>query len=279
MLLNLLHSICVKIGGLSLLGTVSATFENGGLRLRAERIVNTRGGGTSGTLRLALWATQTLPVFGNTINAYTLGSFTLNPLSAGFEYHNVDQTVAYTPPPAGCYYITLALQEFDSGSYFYVDLRTFTEGGVPDGSGYHRFSFGGASCSGASVCVQDNTTACLLNGRFRATVRVRGAFDNLPADKTAFRKPVTGFANASFETVFFYFNSPDNIEILLKMLDQGQHRQPGPPHHRGAVRLGDSAPCRADDHGHLEWSHADVSQPVRLSAGIVGLHRVHQVKT
>jgi len=230
--------------GLTLVGFVAGTFENGGLRLRAERIVNSRGSGTSGTLRLALWATPTLPVFGNTINAYTLGSFTLSPLSAGFEYHNVDQTVAYTPPPAGCYYLTLALQEFDAGTYYYEDLRTFTTGGVPDGSGYHRFSFGGATCSSSSVCVQDSTTACLLNGRFRATVRVRGAFDNLPADKTALRKPVTGFANPSFETAFFYFNNPDNIEILLKMLDQGNTNSQGQP--TIAVLFGSATPLRVE---------------------------------
>ena len=230
--------------GLSLLGFVSGTFENGGLRLRAERIVNSRSSGTSGTLRLALWATPTLPVFGNTINAYTLGSYTLNPLSAGFEYHNVDQTVAPTLPPAGCYYLTLVLQEFDAGNYYYVDLRSFTQGGVPDGSGYHRFSFGGATCSTSSVCVQDSTTACLLNGRFRATVRVRGAFDNLPADKTAFRKPVTGFSNPNFETVFFYFNSADNIEILLKMLDQGNTDSQGHP--TIAVLFGSATPLRVE---------------------------------
>lgn len=230
--------------GLSFGGYVSGTFENGGLRLRAERIVNSRSSGTSGTLRVALWATPTVPVFGNTINAYTLGNFTLSPLSAGFEYDNVDQTVTQTLPPAGCYYLTLALQEYDSGTYYYQDLVTFTTGGVPDGSGYHRFSFGGANCSGSSVCVQDSTTACILNGRFRATVRVRGAFDNLPADKAAFRKPVTGFSNPNFETAFFYFNSPDNIEILLKMLDQGNTDSQGHP--TLAVLFGSATPLRVE---------------------------------
>jgi hypothetical protein len=230
--------------GLSFVGSVSASYSGSTVRLRADRVVNSRSSGTSGTLRMVLWATTSVPIFGNTISAYTLGSYTLGTLSAGFEFQNIDQTVSFTPPPTGCYYLTMSLQEFDSGTYFYVDLVTFTVGGTPDGSGYNRFAFGGATCPGVTNCVPDSTTACLLNNRFRATVRVRGAFDNLPADKTAFRKPVTGFSNPSFETVFFYFNSADNIEILLKMLDQGNTDAQGHP--TIAVLFGSATPLRTE---------------------------------
>jgi hypothetical protein len=231
--------------GLTINGNVSATIATPSVRLQAERITSTRTSGTSGLLRLSLWATNTVPVFGDPINGFNLGTAQLSALAAGQELTGVDRTVAFTAPPAGCYYLTMVLEEQQTGgSYVYVDLRTFTGGGVPDGSGHDRFSFGGASCSGASSCVQDATTACLLNGRFRATVRFRSVFDNQPANANALRKPVTGFANPNFETAFFYFNSPDNIEILLKMLDQGNTNGSGQP--TIAVLFGSATPLRVE---------------------------------
>jgi hypothetical protein len=231
--------------GLTLVGTISAQWVSPQVTITIDRITNTRGSGVSGPLRVELWATSTLPVFGNTITHYTLGSFALDPLSAGFEYDNVNETVAYTAPPDGCYYVTVALEEQISGTFYYVDLATFSSGGVPDGAGYDRFLFGSGTCGGPTgPCVQDSTTACLLNGRFRATVRFRHTFDNSPADSDAFLKPVTGFANPSFETAFFYFNSSNNIEMLLKMLDQGNTDSQGHP--TIAVLFGSATPLRLE---------------------------------
>jgi hypothetical protein len=231
--------------GLSLVGTVSAVVGSGTWRIRADSITNTRSGGTSGTLRVVLWATSTVPVFGNTINAYTLGSFALNPLAGGFHYSNVDQTVTAIAPPSGCYYLTVALEEFQSGSYPYVDLVTFTVGGTPGAGGYSQFAFGSGSCQvTAQPCVQNATTACLLSGRFKATVRYRNGFDNQSANADASLKSVTGFASASFETVFFYFNSSNNIEIMLKMLDQGNTNGQGQP--TIAVLFGSASPLRTE---------------------------------
>jgi hypothetical protein len=230
--------------GLSLGPPLTFSIAGGALRITAGSISNTRSSGTSGTLRVSLWATSTVPVFGSTVTAYTLGSFTLNPLAAGTQYTNVDQTVTLTNPPPGCYYLTLALEELQASGFTYVDLQTFTGGGTPDGSGYSRFAFGGATCSASSTCTQDSTTACLLNGRFRATVRYRNIFDNQPANATALLKPVTGFGSSNFETVFFYFNSSDNIEILLKMLDQGNTNSLGQP--TIAVLFGSATPLRVE---------------------------------
>lgn len=70
-------------------------------------------------------------------------------------------------------------------------------------------------------CVEDGATACLLNGRFRATVRYRNAFDDAPADSIANRKDVTGFASPEFETEFFYLFASTNIEVIVKMMDAG----------------------------------------------------------
>ena len=96
----------------------------------------------------------------------------------------------------------------------------------------------------AGPCVQDATTACLLNGRFKALVRFRGGFDNGLPDRSALRKEVSGFANPSFETAFFYFNNPDNIEVMLKVLDQGNTNPQGQP--TIAVLYGSATPLRTE---------------------------------
>jgi trypsin-like peptidase len=101
-----------------------------------------------------------------------------------------------------------------------------------------------APAGGTGPCVQDGTTACLLNGRFKATVRFRAAFDNAAADTPAQRKSVTGFASSNFETAFFYFNSSDNVEVLLKMLDQGNTDSQGHP--TIAVLFGSATPLRVE---------------------------------
>jgi hypothetical protein len=239
------HAIQSKTAstGLTLDGLVTASLTGGALRLTVEAIINSRSSGFSGNLRVELWATQSLPVFGNTITHYTLGGFGLNPLPAGYEYPNVDATVSYTPPPDGCYYLTVALLELQSGTYYYEDLRTLTTGGVPDGAGYARFPFGSGQCQVVG-CQEDATSACLLGGRFRAKVRYRNVFDNGPANADAFRKPVTGFANPNFETSFFYFNSADNVEVMLKMLDQGN--TDGQGHPTIAVLFGSATPLRVE---------------------------------
>jgi hypothetical protein len=80
-----------------------------------------------------------------------------------------------------------------------------------------------------SVCVPDNTTACMLNGRFRVTLRYRNGFDSGVVDATASVKSVTGFSSSNFETSFFYFNDENNIELMVKMLDQGNTNASGQP--------------------------------------------------
>jgi hypothetical protein len=202
--------------GLSLVGAFTFSTGSSGTRMTIDHITNTRSSGVSGSLRLQLWATTTVPVFGNTISHFTLGTFDLSPLTAGFEYNNVDTGfVTFTPPPTGCYYITLALLEFESTGYFYVDLRTADQGGVPDGSGFDLFSYGGANCSATTTCVRDASTACLLNGRFQVNVSYR-------TSSTSGNAKVMSFAGSraeSDESAFFWFFAPTNFEMGLKMLN------------------------------------------------------------
>jgi len=93
-------------------------------------------------------------------------------------------------------------------------------------------------------CTASSTTACMLNGRFRVTLRFRNGFDNGAVDSNANVKSVSGFANPAFETGFFYFNNENNIEMLIKILDQGNTNSQGQP--TIAVLFGSATPLRIE---------------------------------
>lgn len=98
--------------------------------------------------------------------------------------------------------------------------------------------------STTAPCIANSTTACMLGGRFQVTVRYRGTFDNGAANQNALVKTVTGFADPNFETAFFFFNSPNNIEMLVKLLDQGNTDTSGRP--TIAVLFGSATPLRIE---------------------------------
>lgn len=100
------------------------------------------------------------------------------------------------------------------------------------------------SSGSANSCVPGATTACLLNNRFKVIVRYRSAFDNAAANAVAQVKSVTGFASPTFETSFFYFNNADNIELMIKMLDQGNTNAAGLK--TVAVLYGSATPLRVE---------------------------------
>jgi hypothetical protein len=209
--------------GLSLVGNVTTTWGPSGIEIKVDHIQNTRSSGTSGTLHLELWATTTAPVFGNSISFFTLGpTLTLNPLAAGFEYNNVDTGLLtpYTPPPNGCYFVTVALREFNGTNYPYVDLVTLTSGGVadPGGSGFDLFGFGvsNGSCAGSTgSCTRTATTACLVGARFQ----VRVSYANSSSSGNGTVMSFSGARAESDESVFLYFTDPLNFEMGLKILN------------------------------------------------------------
>ncbi|HEX8170821.1 MAG TPA: hypothetical protein VF824_09805 [Thermoanaerobaculia bacterium] len=136
-------------------------------------------------------------------------------------------TLSYVAPSTGEYEIWVGpATASDTGTY---QLSVLCTTGSP---------------SSEPHCVPDQFTACLLNNRFKATLKYRGVFDNNRADTNASVKTVTGFGSATSETVFFYFNSPNNIEMLVKMLDQGNTNGSGQP--TVAVLYGSATPLRAE---------------------------------
>jgi len=211
--------------GFNMSGTLSASWSTAGTEVQVDTISNDNSDGTSGTLRLELWATTTPPVFGNDVTYYALGpAYVLGTLDAGSQFSNVDSGLLtpYTPPPNGCYFVTIALEEYDGTQYNYVDLYTFAstgEGGVPDpgGSAFYLYPFGvpSGTCSGASAnCTRNAGTACLVNGRFKVTV----AYNNTTAHGAGTVMDFGGKRAESDESAFLYFTDPSNFEMGLKIL-------------------------------------------------------------
>jgi hypothetical protein len=169
---------------------------------------------------------------GQTITITTTTATGYQMLIVLFDSNAVQLADNFGPSPAALTYTFNASGSYIIGFAFVADFAT----------GLYTLV---VSCSGVGgTCHADSRTACLLNNRFKATVRFRGAFDNAPADTDASLKPVTGFADPSYETAFFYFNSSNNIEMLLKMLDQGNTDSSGHP--TIAVLFGSATPLRTE---------------------------------
>lgn len=118
------------IGDLALEGTVAYTIAGGSVRLQVDRIANRRSGGTSGSLRVELWATST-PYGGGGLSGYKIGQTSFNPLSAGFSYVDIDRTVTQlVTPPNGTWYLVMTLTEFTGSAsndgYTIANYRNFS---------------------------------------------------------------------------------------------------------------------------------------------------------
>lgn len=124
--------------------------------LNASAVRNNRDGGTSGTLRLKLWATDS-PYSGGSISGYVMGEARLGELRGGYEYSNISEEVIFSEPPAGTYWVTMTLSEYD-GEDLTVDYITFDDtetfgsggSGTDDGSGGDDGSDSGGDSSGSS---------------------------------------------------------------------------------------------------------------------------------
>jgi hypothetical protein len=105
-------------------GTVSWKLNGTRVHFAADKISNNGSSGISGSLRMKLWAT-TDTYDGGSLNGYVLGTKNFNQLNAGYYYPNVSADVTYTPPPAGTYYTTMTLEEYQSSGWVIVDYVTF----------------------------------------------------------------------------------------------------------------------------------------------------------
>ncbi|HEX7809436.1 MAG TPA: hypothetical protein VF608_11940 [Thermoanaerobaculia bacterium] len=130
---------------------------------------------------------------------------------------------------------------FATSGVYYIEAESLYSSPPNTGAYTLSVSFTGGN---SNLCTANATTACLLNGRYKATARYRSAFDNNAVDSNAQVKSVTGFASGTNDTVFFYFNSESNIELMLKMLDQGNTNSGG--QQTMAVLYGIATPLRVE---------------------------------
>lgn len=111
-------------GRLSLFGSTAWSIRSPRITISADRIVNSRNGGRSGSLRLSVWAT-TSRYRGGTLRGRIIGVYGMKPLAGNAYRPNVRGTVPYRRPPRGKYYTTLTLTEYTSAGWVIRDYRNF----------------------------------------------------------------------------------------------------------------------------------------------------------
>ena len=114
----------------------------------AEAVRNNQGGGTSGTLTLELWATNS-PYTGGRLSGYVLGEGRLGELGAGRYYASPSFTRQLNLPPPGTYYVTMILTEYQ-GREVIVDYMAFDRTVTFEGDSGGGGSGGGGSGGGGS---------------------------------------------------------------------------------------------------------------------------------
>lgn len=118
---------------LSMQGTESWAINNDVVTLKVDKVVN-NGAGTTGSLRLRLWATDTV-YGGGTIRGYVLGAYQFSRQLGPYQYfYGINQQVPFSRPADGVYHTTLTLEEYTSAGWVirdYVDFNTTTTFGNP----------------------------------------------------------------------------------------------------------------------------------------------------
>ena len=134
MLAFLLIAASVRAQEIDLVGATSWRKSGAYLRISAERVENLRDAGTSGNLRLRIWATYEIDDGTNDLTGYVLGTYNLRPLPAGYAYTNLSRVVPYHRPPPGLYYTTITVEENTVNGYFITDSENFP--GIVNFGGY-----------------------------------------------------------------------------------------------------------------------------------------------
>lgn len=96
-----------------------SSYEGGTIGIRVAKISHTKKG-TTGSLKLAVWATLA-PYRGGALNGWQLGSVIKDGLRPGYTYTDVKNTAKFTPPPEGTYYIVIVLSEFERDQVYRME--------------------------------------------------------------------------------------------------------------------------------------------------------------
>lgn len=120
----------VELSAQNFSGSWGYSIDGKQITLYGDQISNQNNSGRSGTLKVAVYATN-YPYNGGYLNGYKLYESQLDPLDAGYYYSDISKTGWCTYPPRGSYSLTILLLEYTYGDYEIVDYITM--------NGYERF--------------------------------------------------------------------------------------------------------------------------------------------
>jgi hypothetical protein len=98
-----------------LIGTAQFQVSGSSVTLTVPEISNLSTSGTSGTLRIELWAFAS-PYTGGSQTGYQLATYVYGTLAANYHFPSGTTTVPYSPPPNGTWYYSMLLTEYTNGS-------------------------------------------------------------------------------------------------------------------------------------------------------------------
>ena len=150
-----------RAADLEMSGTIGYNPSGSNVTLEVGRIDNYTYGGTSGTIRLRLWATSSR-YSGGSLSGYVMASSSLGTLSGRSYFSNVVRTVPLTVPPSGTYYVTMTLEEYTSSGYVTRDYLTFNSTRTFGGGGGGGSSGGGSGDISMSGSVAWSTSGSTL---------------------------------------------------------------------------------------------------------------------
>lgn len=104
----------------------SYQIEGSRVNIEAAKVSHLRTSGSSGTLKLKLWATNSPYSGSGSINGYVIAEKQLDPLQANQYYHSIRFSEAYNTPPEGSYSVTLTVTEVQNGQEYLMDHVTFS---------------------------------------------------------------------------------------------------------------------------------------------------------
>ena len=112
LILSLIFFFSLALSAQNFSGSWGYKIDGNYITLYGDKIQNQNNGGSTGTLKVAIWATNSR-YYGGTINGYKLYEYKLEPLDAGLYYYDVSKTGWCTRPPSGSYYLTILLLEYN----------------------------------------------------------------------------------------------------------------------------------------------------------------------
>lgn len=123
--ITLFVSLSINASELKFDGSIGYRFDNDKVTIFADKIMNKTIGGKSGSIKVAIYATDNLYKSGG-LYGYVLGEHTFDKQLYGeYQLLDIQQTMDYVEPPIGKYYITVALLEYDGNEYRVTDFESF----------------------------------------------------------------------------------------------------------------------------------------------------------